>query len=106
MYHLPVPRGLGSDDFVINDCFSERLYSARAGCRQPQDFIAMRADQFGVDGSSDQPGERGQAFRVAVNVQALVGEIADARREETDAAIRRGAGVSTVLDHYGLGFFA
>ncbi len=66
----------------------------------------MRADQFGVDGSSDQPGERGQAFRVAVNVQALVGEIADARREETDAAIRRGAGVSTVLDHYGLGLFA
>jgi len=40
--------------------FSERLYSARAGCRQPQDFIPMRADQFGVDGSSDQPGERGR----------------------------------------------
>ena len=48
------------------------------------------ADPFDVDAATDQPSERRVALRVAVDIQALVGQVTDARREALPDASQGG----------------
>jgi hypothetical protein len=62
-------------------------------CREPQDFIPMGANMFDMDAAADQAGERRIALHVSVDVEVLVGQVADAWRE---AETQQGVSVQSV----------